>query len=322
MPSPYQKASRQFAFLFWTLLIYIIAALIWWFISLEKQNREMAELRLSQLSFIGNDKEEQAVIILKEQQRNTTKYIAEGITFLVLILVGAYFVYRAMRKQFRYATMQKNFMMAVTHELKTPIAGARLSVETLLYRELKPEQQKKLLQSALAETDRLNTLTSNILRAAQLEEKTFSASNESIDISLILQKLTDDYIRRFPDRRINRHIESGASMTGDPVLLEILFSNLIENALKYSPREKPVTVELKTSSGDKVISIFDEGVGIPNTEKDKIFEKFYRGGNENTRMTKGTGLGLYLARKIVEAHNGMVRVKENSPSGSIFVVQF
>lgn len=322
MLSSYQKASRQFRFLFWTLLLYIIAALIWWFISLEKQNREMVDLRLSQLKLSGSLTESQTELVIKEQQRNTTKYIAEGVTFLALILLGAYFVYRAMKKQFRYVALQRNFMMAVTHELKTPIAAARLNVETLLYRELKTDQQKKLLHSALAETDRLNTLTSNILLAAQLEEKTFHAANENIDISMTLKKVADDYIRRFPEREIKTEISAGSTMQGDPVLLEMLFSNLIENALKYSPREKTVRIELKKESDHTYIKVYDEGAGIPNLEKEKVFEKFYRGGNEDTRKTKGTGLGLYLSRKIAEAHNGKVKVKDNSPSGSIFVVQF
>lgn len=322
MLSSYQKASRQFGFLFWTLLVYIIAALIWWFISLEKQNRDMTELRLSRLSYTASAQASQVSAILDQQSRNTTKYIAEGVTFLVLILIGAFFVHRAMRKQLRYVALQRNFMMAITHELKTPIAATRLSVETLLYRELKTEQQKKLLQSALAETDRLNTLTSNILLASQLEEKTFRAAHDTIRVSEILLKISGDYVRRFPERRMSIQIEEGLTMQGDVVLVEMVFSNLIENALKYSPRDKAVGVKLKKEAGHILIMISDEGTGIPDSEKEKIFEKFYRMGNEDTRRAKGTGLGLYLARKIAAAHHGTIKVKDNSPSGSIFTVQF
>jgi K+-sensing histidine kinase KdpD len=282
----------------------------------------MTELRLSRLSYTASAQASQVSAILDQQSRNTTKYIAEGVTFLVLILIGAFFVHRAMRKQLRYVALQRNFMMAITHELKTPIAATRLSVETLLYRELKTEQQKKLLQSALAETDRLNTLTSNILLASQLEEKTFRAAHDTIRVSEILLKISGDYVRRFPERTMNIQIEEGLTMQGDVVLVEMVFSNLIENALKYSPRDKAVGVKLKKEAGHILIMISDEGTGIPDSEKEKIFEKFYRMGNEDTRRAKGTGLGLYLARKIAAAHHGTIKVKDNSPSGSIFTVQF
>jgi len=322
MLSPsHKRNSRQFTFLFWILLTYVVAALVWWFISLEKQNREMTELRLSRINQV-EDRGTYATIILNQQKRNTTKYVAEGITFLVLILIGAYFVYRAIRRQIHYAAVQRNFMMAITHELKTPIAAARLSVETLLYRDLKPDQQKKFLQSALAETDRLNGLTSNILLAAQMEEKTYHASKENLDLSLLVNKVADDYARRFPERMIEKQLEEHLMLLGDPVLLEMVFSNLIENALKYAPKDKPVLVVLKKENEQIVGMVYDEGPGIPDTEKEKIFEKFYRGGDEATRKTKGTGLGLYLARKITEAHQGTVFVKDHSTSGSIFVVQF
>ena len=322
LSSSHNKTSRQFGFLFWILLTYVVAALVWWFISLEKQNREMTELRLSQISQAVHDHQISATIILDQQKRNTTKYIAEGITFLVLILIGAYFIYRAMRRQLHYTAVQRNFMMAITHELKTPIAATRLSVETLLYRDLKADQQKKFLQSALAETDRLNSLTSNILLAAQMEEKTYRASKEPLDLSEIVHKVADDYTRRFPDRQIIQQINEYIPMQGDPVLLEMIFSNLIENALKYSPKEKPVIVSLQQKENQITAMVCNEGKEIADDEKEKIFEKFYRGGDEATRKTKGTGLGLYLVRKIAEAHQGRVFVKEHSPSGTTFVVQF
>ena len=322
LSSSHKKTSRQFNFFFWILLTYVIAALVWWFISLEKQNREMTELRLSRIDQATHDKESAAMVILDQQERDTTKYIAEGITFLVLILIGAYFVYRAMRRQIHYASVQRNFMMAITHELKTPIAATRLSVETLLYRDLKADQQKKFLQSALAETDRLNSLTSNILLAAQMEEKTYHASKERLNLSQIVHKVADDYKRRLPDREIIKQIEEDINIEGDPVLLEMVFSNLIENALKYSPKEKPVLVSLKQEGKHINGMVCDEGQGIADSEKEKIFEKFYRGGDEATRKTKGTGLGLYLVRKIAEAHHGRVFVKEHAHSGTTFVVQF
>ena len=104
-----------------------------------------------------------------DSKRNTEKYIAEGVTFLILIFVGAFFVYRSVRKQFRVQLQQQNFMMAITHELKTPISVAMLNLETLQKYQLDAEKQKKLIRMTLQETSRLDTLINNILVSSQLE---------------------------------------------------------------------------------------------------------------------------------------------------------
>jgi signal transduction histidine kinase len=111
-------------------------------------------------------------------------------------------------------------------------------------------------------------------------------------------------------------------VTGDPFLLNLLVSNLLENALKYSPKEGAVTLSLTKEGAHTLLAIKDNGPGIPDDEKKKIFGKFYRSGLETTRETKGTGLGLYLCRKIAADHKATIKVADNSPTGSIFTVAF
>ena len=157
MPDESRKRLRRTTIIYWTLLLYIIAALVWWFISLEKQNQQIAKQRYINLSSQTDSLTtlrlaEKLDTINDETNRNTGKYIAEGITFLILILIGAAFVYRSVRRQFRLQQQQQNFMMAVTHELKTPIAVARLNLETLQKYNLDPEKQKKLIRTTLDET--------------------------------------------------------------------------------------------------------------------------------------------------------------------------
>jgi len=101
-----------------------------------------------------------------------------------------------------------------------------------------------------------------------------------------------------------------------------MISNLVENAVKYSPKEKPISCRLKRSGNDAVMNIIDEGIGVKDEEKSKIFEKFYRTGNESTRKTQGTGLGLYLCRKIAEDHNADITVTNNIPAGTNFAIRF
>jgi K+-sensing histidine kinase KdpD len=109
---------------------------------------------------------------------------------------------------------------------------------------------------------------------------------------------------------------------GDPLLLQILINNLLENAIKYSPKESSILAELKKGNSFIQLAVTDEGPGIPEHERKKIFFKFYRIGSEATRKTQGTGLGLYLCSKIARDHNADISVTNNNPRGSSFVVKF
>ena len=180
-------------------------------------------------------------------------------------------------------------MMAVTHELKTPIAVARLNLETMQKYSLEPEKQKKLIRTTLEETSRLNFLTNNILIASQLEGGGYKFSKEELDLSDLLKDCIHDFRSRFTERIFADQIEPDAEVKGDPLLLQILINNLLENAVKYAPKESPITVTLKKADSVIQLDIADEGPGIPDDEKKKIFSKFYRVGNEATRKTQGTG---------------------------------
>lgn len=321
------KRFRLITIFYWLLLSYIVAALIWWFISLEKQSQQLSDLRLSELNAkktsLGPEEfEKQLEKINQESNRNTEKYVAEGVTFLILILIGAFFVYRSVRKQFRVQYQQQNFMMAITHELKTPISVAKLNLETLQKYQLDEEKQKKLLRMTLQETSRLDTLINNILVSSQLEGGGYVFSKEELDFSSLLKDCIKQAKTRYPERTFIENIEDEIEIAGDSLLLQLMISNLVENAVKYSPKEKPIFCSLHKASNKVVLNIIDEGIGVVDGEKSKIFEKFYRTGNESTRKTQGTGLGLYLCRKIAEDHNADILVTNNVPSGSNFAIHF
>ena len=327
MPRSVGKRFRFITIIYWLLLLYIVAALVWWFVSLEKQNQNLTNLRLSELNSqkaVLDPKKfaEQHFKIDNDSKRNTEKYIAEGVTFLILILIGAFFVYRAVRRQFKMQHQQQNFMMAITHELKTPISVAMLNLETLQKYQLDTEKQKKLIRMTLQETARLDTLINNILVSSQLEGGGYVFSKEDLDFSSLFKDCIREAKTRYPERTFIENIEPEIEIAGDPLLLQLLISNLIENAVKYSPKEKPIICKLHKSGNDVVMNIIDEGIGVADSEKTKIFEKFYRTGNESTRKTQGTGLGLYLCSKIAGDHNADISVTNNIPSGTNFAIHF
>ena len=212
-------------------------------------------------------------------------------------------------------------MMAVTHELKTPIAVVNLNLETLQKRKLDEEKQQHIIQSTLQEAGRLNDLTTNILVTSQLESH-YIPDKEQINFSELCNECVAAFISRHPNRLIKKNIEEDIFINGERLLLQLLVNNLIDNALKYSLKEKTVSIELNKHYNKIFLKITDEGNGISDDEKKKVFEKFYRSGNEATRKTKGTGLGLYLCKRIAESHKAKIKVNNNQPAGSIFTVEF
>jgi two-component system sensor histidine kinase CiaH len=323
-----RKRIRRTTVIYWTLLLYIIAALVWWFISLEQQNDIKRTLQENQLNAtvdsLASPKlySESLTKIYTEHKKNKTKYIGEGSLFFLIILVGAVFVYRSFRRQFYMQQQQQQFMMAVTHELKTPISVARLNLETLQKYSLDEEKRKKLIRMTLQETARLNFLTNNILISAQMEGARYKSSKEELDLSDLLKDCMQDFKNRYPEREFVEKIESDTELKGDPLLLQMLINNLVENAIKYSAKEKPITAVLQKRESGIQLQVIDLGPGISNEEKKRIFTKFYRIGNEATRKTQGTGLGLYLSRKIAKDHNADIMVTDNKPSGCNFTVTF
>jgi two-component system, OmpR family, sensor histidine kinase CiaH len=307
---------------YWILLLYIIAALVWWFIALNQQNTAMTELRLNEQVKTDPLYNQKITEINNAYKRKHAQYIGEGVTFFALIVLGAVFVYRATRRHLRLSRQQQNFMMTVTHELKTPIAIARLNLETLQRRQLAEEQQKKLINNTLHEADRLNLLCNNILIASQLDTGGYKSSKADVDLSDMAEHVILDFSNRFSEREFESHIENGIYLFGEELLLQMLMNNLVENAIKYSPKDTPVIVSLAKKNGHVIFSVQDYGSGIAEEEQQKIFEKFYRVGSESTRTTKGTGLGLYLCKMIAANHRGGITVQSALGKGAIFSVNF
>lgn len=321
MPAFKKKRLAWATTVYWVLLVYVIAALVWWFIALHQQSLTMTRFQLDKLDRADPFYSEKQKVINDQQTTKTTQYVGEGVTFLALILVGAVFVYRAVKRQINLSEQQQNFMMAITHELKTPIAIAQLNLETLQKHQLDEKTRQKLIRIALEETNRLNNLASNILVSAQLEDNKYKPAKDDLDLSLLVQDTFNEVCNRYPTRQFRSHIEPEIDIRGDQLLLQILVNNLLENAVRYSTSDSTTTCNLSRKN-EIILKVTDEGAGIPDREKKNIFKKFYRLGSEATREAKGTGLGLYLCRKIATDHHAVIRIRDNHPRGSEFAVIF
>ncbi|MEY3819010.1 MAG: hypothetical protein RLZZ425_471 [Bacteroidota bacterium] len=308
--------------IYWVFLTYMIAAFIWWYVSLEKQNNEIAAIKFQSIQINDPSLKAKTNAIQDFQLRKTKQFIGEGLTILVLFLLGAIYVYRSLKKQLRYADQQQNFMMAVTHELKTPIAISHLNIETLLKRDLDTSQQLKLLEATLKETKRLDSLSTNILLTAQLDMGQYEANKQLVNVSELLRQNIKSFQERYPSRICNTMVEDAMEIQGEPLLIQLLINNLIDNANKYAPVTEPIYIHLQSHQNMIQLIVKDQGPGIAAMDKNKVFEKFYRVGAETTRTTKGSGLGLYLCKRITEFHNATIQLTTNTPTGSIFTVTF
>lgn len=316
---------RVFTTIYIILLVYIIAALVFWGISLQKQNEQLFEQQVIVLNnLVDNNKypaayNEQLTKLERKRSAHIKQYVGEGATFLIVILIGAVVVYTSFARRIKLSRQQNNFMLSVTHELKSPIAAMKLNLQTLERHHLNEDKRKELLDRCIKESNRLNDLCNNMLFASQLEGRQYKAARELFDLSELLEDAVADYAARYP-RNFEQDITPGCKITGDKVMIHMAINNLLENAVKYTPADKPVLITLEEKNGNFILSIIDQGTGIPDNEKKNIFNKFYRVGNEESRKAKGTGLGLYLTNKIVLQHKGRIIVKNNTPSGSVFEI--
>ncbi len=312
--------------LYLLLLGYIVAALLFWGFSLQKNSRRILFLEQQTLATETDSARApdayRAKMLAAERrkQSRTRQYLGEGATFLLFIIIGAAVVWHSGRRSLRLSRQQNNFMLAVTHELKSPLAAVKLNIQTLQRHQLSEVQRTTLLERAATEASRLDALCNNILLASQMEGQQYVPAHEDLDLSALVEDSVDNYAARYPQRFEADALTPGVRVQGDRVMLQLAISNLLENAAKYAPSHTPIAVSLERQGGKAVLIVADQGPGIPPAERGKVFDKFYRAGSEETRRTKGTGLGLYLARRIIRGHRGKVCVRANNPTGAVFEV--
>ena len=307
---------------------YIVVAGGWWSYLLHSKNIEARELALDKIS-LQLEKEGVAKIeshpkyqeILQHYRRQHGMILGEGSVFMMLLLLGVWRIYQIRKKEVALAVQQQNFLLSITHELKSPIASVQLILETFQKRQLSPEQIQQLSKNGLTENDRLHKLVQDLLLAARVEGG-YQYNFESVDMINLVEVCIGWAESKYKGRIEFEIPEVDIVLKkADYSTLSSAIFNLIENAIKYAPDSEFIELKLYTKRDFCILEIKDFGLGISKVERPHIFDKFYRVGNELTRKTKGTGLGLYIVKKVIDAHQGSIQIKDNTPKGSIFVVQ-
>ncbi|HEX7598116.1 MAG TPA: HAMP domain-containing sensor histidine kinase, partial [Polyangia bacterium] len=245
---------------------------------------------------------------LKAQRRSSIRmFTAEGATFLCILLAGTALIFRSVRREMELMRQQANFLSAVTHELKSPLASIRLFIETLELRDLPPDKRNKYLANMRGDVDRLEGLVNNILAVARLDSGRFVVHVDEGDLG----RDVADVVGALGKDPSQRRLKVSLSVPDEPLLarydlgvLKTVMRNLLDNAAKYGGADKSVGIAVTRQGAWAIVAVADQGIGLAAEELEKIFQKFYRVGDELVRQAEGSGLGLYLARELVHHLNG------------------
>ncbi|MFT7587961.1 MAG: signal transduction histidine kinase [Limisphaerales bacterium] len=317
--------------IFFVMFAYILASFGWWSILFLRNNKKEFEEDTAayKLEWVRAGNEETSFelsptyeIFEKELRKRNMMILGEGMVFLTLISIGFWRINASFQQEIDLTRLQNNFLLSITHELKSPLASIKLSMETVLRRQLDPERVNRIAHISLEEVDRLETLVENILLASRIENPEHRFHLGYFDLSKKVNEISMSWDRKYPTHKFELKVEKGLNLEADPVAIPSVITNLVENAVKYAPNETAITVQLFSDKGQIVFQVSDVGDGIADEEKLKIFQRFYRVGNENTRKSKGTGLGLFIVYEIVRAHNGTIEISDNTPQGAVFTVRF
>lgn len=248
--------------------------------------------------------------------------LGEGAVFLLLLIIGLWQIKRSIKKELRLSERQNNFLLSVTHELKTPLATNKLYLQTITKRDLNADQRRELIHKAIEENSRLERMIDNILNASRLENNVLTVERSNFKLKPLFEQVADRFNAFLEKKIINIECEGEIQVNADRFMLEAVLNNLVENALKYAGHEHPITLFAKRDSEKVEFGVADLGPGIPKDKKSEIFEKFVRLGNEDVRTQKGSGLGLFIVAELVKMHNASIKCNDNSPNGAIFTITF
>ena len=243
---------------------------------------------------------------------------------MAAILIGTIIIFVFGQRMMRLYGLQYDFINNFTHELKTPVTSMKLYLETLLKHDLPRDDQCKYIRYMLHDVDRLSDNIGRILNLARIETKTYSGEFIPVDLVETVREFHENNAYLFSHCDIHVHNVSGSACPYfiNPLLFDMLLMNLLTNGVKYNDSPRPtVDIHFKADRKKLYISFEDNGIGIRKSDRKKIFKKFYRVNQSDSKLSKGSGLGLYLVQNIARLHKGKVTVtSREGEQGSVFTL--
>lgn len=262
-----------------------------------------------------------------ERRRRLRQYGAEGAFFLLVLLAAMGLLAQALKQSSELLRRQQNFIAAVSHEFKSPLANLKLSTDALLLREMDRDSIVRIADRMAQGVDRLEALVTNILNVASIEEGRSQPVPEPLDVGERTRQVVSKTACRAHVQGVEVvvSVPDGLVVVADPIAFDTVLTNLVRNAIQAVRAAGGGKVAVHARREDRWVrlEVRDEGIGFARGEARRLFGKFYRPGDELMRKTKGTGLGLYIVRHLVESHGGRVRAASDGPGrGAVFTVDW
>lgn len=312
------KSRRRIA-LYCTVLALFALILGWWLVFFSSLGSVLTERAAEAGAGLAP---EQVEAIRSAADASTRMLLYEGAFLIVLLLFGVLLLIRSMRLEVALHRERQNFLSAVTHELKTPIASARLHVESLLLGRVPEPKHDRYLETAREELDRLGEMVDHLLETARTTARPLKAELdlEHLDLAAFVRETTPELIRSQPALEVEVDASSPVAVDGNRAALETILRNLYSNTAKYGGEQPRAHVSV-TQVGDRArLSVRDFGPGLQSGQPKRMLDPFVRARDELVRERPGVGLGLYLVAELARAHGGSARVG-NAEGNSGFGVE-
>jgi signal transduction histidine kinase len=312
-------SPRTALIVFVVLVAAMLAQAVWWIVFMAR----LVDEKVSMAYELGATPD----IVEQMQDQEISRQIMlglEGVFFLIIIIIGAWLMYRALTRATQLKFHQQNFLMAVTHELKTPLASIRIYLDSLASEKVSHETKQTVFPRMKEDIDRLEKLVERILDAGRFERSGYHLHRETFSLSQLVSRRIEA-LKRVPvdlPIDISSTLEPDIEYFGDRVALSRAIDAIMENSLKYHDSQA-IKIDINLTQSDTTVTLIvtDHGIGLSGSDRRDVFERFYRVGNELTRQTSGTGLGLYLCREIVRAHGGDIHARSGGAgAGAEFTI--
>ncbi len=247
------------------------------------------------------------------------------IAVLVILIFGLIFTLQTVNNKVELSKMKSSFVSTVSHELKSPLTSIRQIAEILVHKKVSSERKEKYFNMILQQSERLSHLIENILDFSKMEAGQKQFHFENTELAVVAENVIQSFQDRLAANNFQIQLSNSGSVhkiNGDREAMEQVLYNLIDNAIKYSGNSKKIEVGVESENDWVYVSVKDYGIGIPKKEQEKIFQQFYRVGEELIQTVKGTGIGLTIVKQIVEAHKGKITVESSPGKGSTFILKF
>ena len=263
--------------------------------------------------------------VRNERIHRLIRYCAEGSFFLIVLVIGMGILSETLKRHAELHRREHNFLAAVSHELKSPIASIRLSAETISLRDPPSEKRQALIGRMLDDLSRLEKMVLSLLDTTLLDDGYFNYRPETVRLAQVAELVANELREQASAQKVElvNKIPRALELRVDPIAIQTILHNLVDNAVKATAKASGGKVRLsaRVEDGRVQIEVADNGIGIESGELKKIFRKFYRPGDEMRRESRGSGLGLYLVQRFAELGRGTVLASSDGPGkGAVFTV--